>query len=420
MQQASRSFRVLLAASVAALLQVIVPGTAFATPGDLDGTFDGDGKATLTILQGSIGRGVAVQADGKIVVAGSAFNGSNQDFAVARFDSSGVPDPTFDGDGKAVAFYIMFNDYLFDVAVQSNGKIVAAGSSGSDIALVRFKENGMLDPTFSGDGKVKTDLGATESARSLAIQPNGKILVTGFTGSGNTQNFAVARYNPDGTLDTRFSRDGIVTTDFGGTDEAYSVAIQADGGIVVGGGTGLGGCCDKFALARYTVGGILDPTFDMDGRLTADLGPNIDQVDSLALQADQKIVAGGVTSNGTNLDFVVTRYESGGTPDATFSGDGKQTVDFGAHDTIFGIALQSDGKIVAVGDSGIPTTFHWAVARIKAGGALDKTFSGDGKLTTSFGSNFETAFDVAVQSNGRIVAAGRSGQQFAVTRYLAA
>jgi uncharacterized delta-60 repeat protein len=409
-----------LAASVAALLQVIVPGTALAAPGDLDPTFDGDGKATLSILQGSSGGGTAIQGDGKIVVVGSAYNGSNQDFAVARFDSAGAPDPTFDGDGKATAFYIMYNDYLNDVAIQSDGKIVAAGSSGSDIALVRFKSNGSLDPMFSGDGKQRTDLGATETAQAMALQPDGKIVVAGWSGVSNNKNWVVARYNADGTLDGTFSRDGIVTTDFGATDEAYAVEIQADGKIVVGGGTGSGGCCLKFALARYKPNGGLDPAFDTDGRLTTDLGPDQDQVWGLAIQGDQRIVAAGYTFNGTDLDFAVNRYETDGSPDLTFSGDGKQTVDYGTGDTAFAVALQSDGKIVVAGDSGIPTTFHWALARLKPGGALDKNFSGDGKLTTTFGGNFETARSVALQSNGRIVAAGRSTQQFAVARYLAA
>jgi uncharacterized delta-60 repeat protein len=421
MERTSRPFRILVATSVAGFLQILLPTAALAAPGDLDSTFDGDGKATMPILQQASGTGTAIQGDGKIVVVGDAFNGSNYDFAVARFDPGGTPDPTFDGDGKAVAFYIMYDDFLSDVAIQSDGKIVGAGSSGSDIALVRFKTNGTLDPMFSGDGKVKTDLGATEAAQTMAIQPNGKIVVAGWTGpSGGSRNFVVARYKTDGTLDGGFSRDGVVTTDFGGFDKAYGVAIQADGKIVVAGGTGVGACCDKFALARYTSSGILDSTFDMDGRLTTDLGPSQDQGFSLALQPDQKIVVGGYSFNGTNFDLALARYEAGGSLDLTFSGDGKQIVNLGSGDTIFDIALQADGKVVAVGDSGTPNVFHFAVARIKTGGALDQNFSGDGKLTTTFGASFETARAVAIQSNGRIVAAGRTGGQFAVARYLAA
>jgi uncharacterized delta-60 repeat protein len=420
MRRTRRPFRFLVGATLVVLVQIIVPADAMAAPGDLDPSFDGDGKATLTILQGSLGGGMAIQGDGRIVVAGTAFNGSNQDFAVARFDAAGAPDPTFDGDGKATAFYIMLNDFLNDVAIQTDGKIVAAGSSGSDIALVRFKSNGTLDPMFSGDGKQRTDLGATESAQAMALQPDGKIVVAGWSGMSNTKNFVVARYTADGTLDGTFSRDGIVTTDFGATDEAYAVEIQADSKIVVAGGTGTGGCCDKFALARYKPNGGLDPAFDTDGRLTTDLGPSQDQVWGLAIQGDQRIVAAGYTFNGTDLDFAVLRYETDGSPDLTFSGDGRQTVDFGTGDTAFAIALQPDGKIVAVGDSGTPNTFHWAVARLKPGGALDKNFSADGKVTTTFGRNFETARAVALQSNGRIVAAGRATQQFAVARYLAA
>jgi uncharacterized delta-60 repeat protein len=421
MRRTTRPLRILVGASVAGLVQLLLPTAAFAAPGDLDPTFDGDGKATMPILNGASGTGTAIQGDGKIVVAGSAFNGTNYDFAVARFDPGGTPDPTFDGDGKAVAFFIMYDDILNDVAIQSDGKIVAAGFSGSDIALVRFKTNGTLDPTFSGDGKVKTDLGATEAAQTMAIQPDGKIVVAGWTGpSGGTRNFAVARYKTDGTLDGGFSRDGIVTTDFGGFDKAYGVAIQANGSIVVAGGTGTGACCDKFALARYKPNGGPDLTFDTDGRVTTDIGPSAEQIFSLALQPDQRIVVAGYSFNGTNFDFALARYTTGGGPDLTFSGDGKQIVDLGSGDTIFDIALQSDGKIVAAGDSGTPNVFHWALARFKTGGALDKNFSGDGRVTTTFGGSFETARAVALQSNGRIVGAGRTGGQFAVARYLAA
>lgn len=171
--------------------------------------------------------------------------------------------------------------------------------------------------------------------------------------------------------------------------------------------------------AALAAPGDLGPTFDGDGKATMPILKGASG-SGTAIQSDGKIVVAGNSFNGTDFDFALARYATGGGLDLTFSGDGKQIVDLGAGDSIFDIALQSDGKIVAAGDSGTPNVFHRAIARVKTGGALDKNFSGDGTLTTTFGGSFETARAVALQSNGRIVAAGRAGTQFAVARYLAA
>jgi uncharacterized delta-60 repeat protein len=214
-----------------------------------------------------------------------------------------------------------------------------------------------------------------------------------------------------GELDTSFDDDGMVTTDFGGLDEALGVAIQADGKIVAAGrGTAVG----DFALARYNRDGSLDTSFDGDGKVTTDFGSPFDVALGVAIQPDGRIVAAGTAAGD---DFALARYNRDGTLDTSFDGDGKVTTDFGAMDAALGApAIQPDGKIVAAGYTTAGGDF--ALARYNRDGSLDTSFDGDGKVTTDFGSPFDVAAGVAMQPNGRIVAAGGDGGDFALARYL--
>jgi uncharacterized delta-60 repeat protein len=192
---------------------------------------------------------------------------------------AGELDPTFDGDGKVVTDFGA-DDVASGVAIQGDGKIVVGGkrepaSGNSNFALARYNPDGSLDPTFDGDGKVLTDFGAGDIGEDVAIQADGKIVAAGLSGAGtNPFNFALARYNTNGSLDLSFGGDGRVLTDFGSNEEAFGVAIQADGKIVAAGLTGAGTNPENFALARYKPGGSLDATFDGDGRVVTAFGGN--------------------------------------------------------------------------------------------------------------------------------------------------
>ncbi|HQH86392.1 MAG TPA: tandem-95 repeat protein, partial [Anaerolineaceae bacterium] len=219
----------------------------------------------------NIAHAVAVQADGKIVAAGYTENGSTYDFALARYNSDGSLDTTFSGDGLLTTDFGSDSDYACAVALQADGKIVAAGSadngSNTDFALARYNPDGSLDITFSGDGKLTNDFGSGyDHAQAVAVQADGKIVAAGYASNGSNDDFALARYNPDGSLDTTFSGDGLLTTAFGsGNDGADAVAVQADGKIVAAGSAYNGSNLD-FALARYTVvdGGSF--TYDPNGQ----------------------------------------------------------------------------------------------------------------------------------------------------------
>ncbi len=201
------------------------------------------------------GLSLATDAGAAGVPAAVGFDLPASGFSVAFATAPGDLDVTFSVDGKQTTDF-GGSDLASAVAVQADGKLVVAGSSDGNFALARYAVDGALDPSFSGDGLVTTDLGGTDDGQGVVIQTDGKIVVAG----GSEENFALARYTTGGGLDPSFSGDGVQTTDFGLEDRATAVALQADGRIVVGGIAG-----DDFALARYTTGGTLDPSFSGDG-----------------------------------------------------------------------------------------------------------------------------------------------------------
>jgi uncharacterized delta-60 repeat protein len=416
------------------LFTLIVPAVAFAAGGDLDATFDGDGTVTTNFTNGrDFAAGAAIQTDGKIVVAGRAgTNGSSGGrFALARYNDDGTLDATFSGDGLvATDFTAVKNDEADEVAIQGDGKIVAAGVAGNccigpdgagRFALARYNADGTLDTTFSGDGKRTTKLTTgNDYGAGLAIQGDGKIIAAGRAG-GYGGRFALVRYNTDGTLDTTFSGDGKLMTNLTtGNDFVMKLAIQANGKIVAAGRAG-----GRFGLARYNANGTLDSTFSADGKLTTDFTGGFDMAVGLALQSDGKIVAGGEAGDGSaGSRFALARYGPTGGLDTTFGGgDGKVITDFFAGEDDFAaeVAIQTDGKIVAIGFA----SGTFAVVRYSTDGTLDSTFSGDGKVFTEITPEGSYGLGGTIQGDGKIVAVGLvfdasgDGGKFGVVRYLA-
>jgi uncharacterized delta-60 repeat protein len=401
-----------------------------AAEGDLDTTFDSDGKVTTAIGSRDFANAVAIQTDGKIVAAGASPSGlsiDTIDFALVRYNTDGSLDTSFGTGGKVTTDIGSGTDVALSVAIQSDGMIVAAGYStndSNDFALVRYKTDGSLDTNFGTGGKVTTAIGSVtgansclgvsycdgdDRARSVAIQSDGKIVAAGFSKSSR-EVFALVRYDTDGSLDTSFDSDGKVTTEVGsGNDEAYSVAIQPDGKIVAAGDST--GSNNDFALVRYNTDGSLDTSFGTGGKVTTDIGSG-DTASSVAIQSDGKIVAAGYSYIGSNNDFALVRYKTDGSLDTNFDSDGKVTTDIGSGDTAYSVAIQSDGKIVAAGTRGGGLGGNdIALARYNTDGSLDTNFGTGGKVTTVVGTN-DYAYSVAIQSDGKIVAAGGAGMDF--------
>jgi uncharacterized delta-60 repeat protein len=422
--------RLVLTALGTLVILIAMANPAAAPPGDLDPSFDGDGKVTTDFTGGfDQAKGIAIQADGKIVAAGLAPAPGNDNFGLARYNPNGSLDLSFDGDGRVTTDFAGGFDQANAVAIQADGKIVAAGAaaiSGTDLAVARYKADGSLDPSFDSDGMLTTDYGFGSSfAQDVAIQPDGKIVAAGF-GAATGFDFFLTRYNSNGSLDTSFDGDGKVTfPGLGSSDNrANSVAIQGDGKIVAAGCTSCFSSSSDFALVRYNSDGSLDGSFDGEGNVKTDFAGGDDQAFALAILSDGRLVtAGGVSVSG-GVDFGLARYNADGSLDMTFDGNGKVNSDFsGSSDQAYAVAIQIDGKIVTAGRALISGTFDVAVARHKTDGSLDTAFSLDGKVTTDFAGNFDQANGVAIQGDRKIVVAGfarvSGSDDFALARYTA-
>ena len=401
---------------------------ALAAPGSLDTSFDTDGIVITPFnsFYNSSVSSVVTQSNGKIVAAGSTETANGDAFALARYMPNGALDTSFDYNGKVNTLIGYPYSGARAVAIQSNGRIVAAGfaviGSHTEFALARYMPNGELDTNFHGDGKVTTPFGSGARASSIAIQPNGKIVVAGEALIGGSYDFALARYKVNGNLDSSFS-GGKVNTPFGTHDaHAYSVAIQSDGKIVAAGDM-FNGTYERFALARYKSHGAPDNTFS-GGKVMTSFGPRNASAASVAVQPNGKIVAAGRALNGSNNDlFAIARYKSHGAPDNTFSG-GKVTTSINSYSdvTATAVAIQSNGRIVAAGQAFNGTHSEVAITRYKVNGILDGTFGTGGKVTTSINNQDASAKSVTLQSNdGKIVAAGQvysgNNYEFVLTRY---
>ncbi|HNW98820.1 MAG TPA: T9SS type A sorting domain-containing protein [Bacteroidales bacterium] len=410
------------------LLLFLFANCLFAQPGALDSDWDADGKITTDFnTTYDFLYSLAVQSDGKVIAAGY-LNAATSDFAVARYNTDGTLDNTFSVDGKVTTAIGTDDDQAFSVALQDDGKIVLCGasfnSSDYDFAVVRYNADGTLDNTFDSNGSTTTAIGTgNDIAQSLAIQPDGKIVAAGFSMSTSGWDFAVVRYNSDGSLDTDFSTDGKVTTAIGTTDDrGYAVAIQPDGKIVVAGLSYNGSDMD-FALVRYNSDGTLDINFGTNGKVTTAIGTGEDVALSMALQSDGKIVLAGYSYNGSTPDIALARYNSDGTLDTGFSSDGKVTTDIASEeDRAYSVKIQADNKILVGGLTSISSNYDFALVRYNSDGTLDTDFSSDGKVTTAIGPSLDYAYAMTIQPNGRILLGGistnGSNYDFAITRYL--
>jgi uncharacterized delta-60 repeat protein len=377
-------------------------------------------------VMGKLARRCATWASGVTLIALAA--------AAVAWGAGGARDPAFSGDGKAVTDLSARGDFAGAVAVQTNGKIVVAGSAAFDgrdpkFALVRYKANGTIDTSFGGgDGTVRTNFTPREDAiYGVAIQPDGKIVAAGDAGfrTGNSR-FALARYDADGTLDPSFGNGGKVTTNWtSGNDPVSSLVLQSDGKIVVAGGAGHNFRNPKLAVARYDSNGDLDPTFGHgDGKVRTDVTPRKDYANAVTLQPDGKIIAGGIGSlpTGPRAVFELVRYGADGMLDTSFSDDGKRVLNFTRmDDSVQGVVVLPGGDILAGGISNFGRfNGNFALARFNANGTLDTGFGGDGKVTTSLTAGDDEAWDIVLQPDGKVVAAGDArgrGGRFAAVRY---
>ena len=431
------------------LLMVLgVAAPALAAPGDADTSFGSDGNVHTLVapdhsLYGGGASEVAVQPDGKVLAAGLAKNEADEyRLAFARHNADGSLDDSFGSGGKLIT------DLAFlavgGIALEPDNDILVAGTVRNgvgdlDFMLARFNPDGSPDaslgPAGSAGNVTASFAPGHEEARDLAVQPDGRILVAGHVPGpmGGAENFLVARFHEDGSVDTSFGEDrngdgtpdGSIGTDFGnnanwsGAENLWAMALQPDGKIVLAGettvATQIGGTGTMdIAMARYTPNGTLDADFSGDGKVVTDLfGGTDEQSFSVALQPDGKIVLGGEYHNGSDTDYALTRYNTDGSLDDSFDSDGKVTTDFripyhgGSYDSVRDLAIGRGGKIFAAGSD---------LARYNPNGSLDTSFGEGGKSAAINDTVPDAVQSIALQPDDKAVLALRH-ENFHVARY---
>jgi uncharacterized delta-60 repeat protein len=418
--------RLLVSLVGAGLLAAALP--AAAAPGDLDPSFSKDGAVT-TFPLGGIATSVAIDHRGRVVVAGYTLDGE-VDVAVARFRSGGVLDPDFGGGDGRIRVDLGGADYGLDLVVLPDDGIAVTGVTTRPDRerpfILRLGRRGAPTSTFGGGGVVRVNFDRpSQSASAIGLSAKGRFVIGGYVSNGTTTRSALARVMPDGSLDKGFAGDGRVVLDLSDGSEAIHDLLVLDGGQVVVAGEADVGLQPRFLVARLLGNGALDRDFGLGKGVTlTDIADGADVALAIARQNDGKLVLAGRAAKGDRHDWAVARYGGRGRPDPTFGGDGALVLKMtSASEEATGVVAQG-ARIVVAGRAQHGGSLDLAVARLKSGGGLDRTFSGDGvRYVDVSDGRTDAARAVALQPNGRIVAAGETwiggSPRFAVVRLLA-
>ncbi|HJP95099.1 MAG TPA: hypothetical protein VJ875_24270 [Pyrinomonadaceae bacterium] len=423
-------------AAIIVLLTTALVSQAQTTANNLDSTF-GTSGIVRTDFAGNIDQAnaVAIQPNGQIVAAGSSFSNSKtvEDFIVARYNANGSLDKRFGKNGKITTDFFRNVDSISAIAIQPDGRIVVAGfaqlagSGGTPrvFALARYRSDGQPDTSFGNGGALTTSFGGNFAAASaIMVQPDGKIVVAGTVDfnpdvPGSGLDFALARYNASGTLDGSFGKGGKVVFDFFGSfDQANGAVLQPDGKIIVVGSASYDSFNQDigFALARFNTDGSTDFGFGSGGKQITDFFGAGANANGVVLQPDGKFVVAGTASDTATrpvaTDIAVARYNSDGSFDSSFGSGGQTAIPFPDSATEQGnaLALLPDGKIIVAGAAfkTFATPPDFALVRYNSDGTIDTGFGSGGTITTDVARDTDVAQAIAIQSDGKVVAAGRA------------
>jgi uncharacterized delta-60 repeat protein len=389
----------------------------FAQAGNLDTTFGGTGIVTTSFAVRSFAQAVEVTKDGTTYVAGSIRSPLHtRDILVMRYLSNGSLDTSFGGAGYVIT---NFGEHsaAHSLAVQNDGKILVAGSIAAvDSIVVRYNPNGTLDSTFGIGGFTRINLGNNDGADSVLVAPDASIYVGGYTATDTTADIFVAKLTANGWFDSSFGWGGYIVTSIGIDDYIGKIALQADGKIVATGRQSEGSTSKMFVV-RYGSFGFLDSTFDGDGIATyRNAKESIG--DDVKIQNDGKIVVSGHLYDGIGDYLSVFRYNSDGSLDSTFGTGGATRLTTLTTGSKAALEVQSDGKIVAAGSVIIAGGRDFVTARFLPNGSLDTSFAGRGYTTFDLGAN-ELAFDLAInRSSRKITVVGWGSSQSITARYI--
>ena len=407
------------AASPSLQIEVHTGAPELAAPSGADPAFGSGGDALLDGTgagRDDWARAVAVQTDGKLVTAGYADGGGGA-FSVSRFLADGTPDLAFGSAGTGTVLTAVGPTHAeaLALAVQADGRIVVAGrarnaAGDDDVALVRYTVDGGLDGSFGTGGIVTTDLsGSTDVAYALVLQWwDQRLVAVGVAHNGAHYDMVATRYNPGGSVDTTYGVLGSARVSLGDDNAAFAAAIQKDGKVVLAGWTRLLGR-QVFAAVRLRTTGVLDTSFGSAGAVTVAAGTGDAGATAVAVQADDLVLAAGSAANGAaGVDLAAVRWSAGGVPDASFGAGGVALLDVaGTDDGVGALAVQADGRIVLAGSTAVSGRRAALVSGLRSNGSLDPGF---GHVQPALGSNSGDAevYGVALAPGGKVVAAGKA------------
>lgn len=355
---------------------------------------------------------MVVQSDGRILLAGFGAGPAGADLGVVRLNVDGSLDTSFGTEGWGLMALGAGFDAVSAMALQSDGHVVlicsSEGASDSDLAVVRLAPDGSIDAGFGDAGVVWIDGGGADFAGGVAIQPDGAIVLAGTSWNGTDNDIVLHRLLPTGEIDTSFGAGGVVSIDYsGGDDNAATLALQADGRIVVVGSTFNGSNFDV-AVARLNTNGSLDTSFGTGGLRQFAVGSGDDVGAAVVVQPDGRILITGSTETTSGYDMLLMRLTTTGNLDVSFNGSGRLVVPIGTADDFgYAMVLQADGQINLAGQSSrTDGSLDFAVVQLNANGSLDSAFQTGGKGLLAVGSGDDSAYAIALQSDGRLLLAG--------------
>ncbi|MBI2258076.1 MAG: T9SS type A sorting domain-containing protein [Flavobacteriia bacterium] len=389
----------------------------FSQVGYLDNSFGTNGKVSTNI--GNYIDGITcveLQLDGKIVAAGYSYVSNYEDVVIVRYNSDGTLDNTFGLNGVVIQSLGNESELVKDIYIQNDGKIILTGNTTNSLQpfyfVTRYNNDGTLDNSFNGSGIILNDASTSGiHFNSIAVQPDNKIILGGAAKTGNFWSFSVARLNQDGSFDTTFDNDGIVIREVvTGYNEVFSIGLFSNGKIIAA-GNATNGNDNDFALVSFNSDGSINEDFGgINFKVTTDMGNSQNNFlnDMKVLTNDALIVGGFFDSTFDNINFALAKYNSNGELDTSFGTNGMVHTDFGTSfdDAIHEIEIQYNGSIIACGNTVNNGYTDFGISKYSPNGVIDESFGQNGFISTDYFQSNDNISCSKLQTDGKLIVCG--------------